>query len=82
MPFLINGVTNSGKTEIYMAAIEKALSEGRNAVMLVPEIALTKQTKDRLALRFTEEKVAVLHSKLKGSEKLDEWLRLEMEMHA
>ncbi|NLY82707.1 MAG: primosomal protein N' [Clostridiales bacterium] len=76
MPFLINGVTNSGKTEIYMAAIEKALSEGRNAVMLVPEIALTKQTKDRLALRFTEEKVAVLHSKLKGSEKLDEWLRL------
>jgi primosomal protein N' (replication factor Y) len=76
MAFLVNGVTNSGKTEIYMAAIEKALGEGRNAIMLVPEIALTKQTKDRIIARFSEEEVAVLHSKIKGSEKLDEWLRL------
>ena len=75
--FLINGVTNSGKTEIYMEIIDKALKMGKNAIYLVPEIALTNQTKKRLSERFGEENIALIHSKLTGSVRLREWLKIK-----
>jgi len=74
--FLIHGVTSSGKTEVYMQAIAKALSMGRTAIMLVPEIALTKQVIDRFVGRFGKEKLAVMHSKLTKRERYDEWMRI------
>ncbi len=74
--FLIKGVTNSGKTEVYMRAIDKALSLGRTAIVLLPEIALSGQTEKRLRERFGDELVATLHSKLTTSRKLHEWKRI------
>ncbi len=74
--FLLKGVTSSGKTEVYMRAIEHALSEGKTAVMLVPEIALTKQMIERFAGRFGKDEIAVLHSHLTQRERFDEWMRL------
>lgn len=74
--FLLKGVTSSGKTEVYMRAIEHALSMGRTAVMLVPEIALTKQVIERFAGRFGSSEIAVLHSHLTPRERFDEWMRL------
>lgn len=74
--FLLKGVTSSGKTEVYMQAIEHALELGRTAIMLVPEIALTKQVIERFAGRFGREKIAVLHSHLTQRERFDEWMRL------
>ena len=74
--FLLKGVTSSGKTEVYMRAIEKALELGRTAIMLVPEIALTKQVIERFAGRFGRDEIAVLHSKLTPRERFDEWMRL------
>lgn len=65
------GVTGSGKTEVYVSAIRQALSDGRQAIMLVPEIALTTQTIRRLETRF--ERVAVLHSGLTGVERARTW---------
>jgi len=62
-PFLLHGVTGSGKTEIYMRAIEFALARGQQAIVMVPEIALTPQTVRRFAARFPG-RVAVLHSSL------------------
>ena len=75
-PFLIKGVTNSGKTEVYMRAVAEALAQGRTAIVLLPEIALSEQVADRFRERFGTEMVATLHSRLKGSERLREWLRL------
>ena len=74
--FLIKGVTNSGKTEVYMKAVEKVLSEGRTAIILLPEIALAGQVAERFRKRFGSGEVAVLHSRLKTSERLREWLRI------
>ena len=74
--FLIHGVTGSGKTEVYMQVIAKALAKGKTAVMLVPEIALTKQVTDRFIGRFGKKQIAVLHSKLTKRERFDEWLRI------
>lgn len=74
--FLIHGVTSSGKTEIYMRAIAKALSMGKTAIMLVPEIALTRQVIDRFIGRFGKSAIAVLHSKLTRRERFDEWMRV------
>ena len=74
--FLLKGVTNSGKTEVYMQAVEKTLELGKTAIILLPEIALATQVEERFSRRFGEEKVATLHSKLRGSEKLREWLRI------
>lgn len=74
--FLLKGVTSSGKTEVYMQAIAKALEQGRTAIMLVPEIALTKQVIERFAGRFGRDEIAVLHSKLTMRERFDEWMRL------
>ena len=69
---LIDGVTGSGKTEVYLSAIEKVLSEGRNAIVLVPEISLTAQTVGRFRSRFGDS-VAVLHSRLSTGERYDQW---------
>lgn len=73
-PFLLHGVTGSGKTEIYMRAIDHALRHDRQAIVLVPEIALTPQTVRRFAARFPG-RVAVLHSKLSNGERYDTWRR-------
>ncbi len=74
--YLIHGVTGSGKTEVYMQVIDRALKQGRTAIMLVPEIALTKQVTDRFIARFGKEKIAVLHSRLTRRERYDEWQRI------
>ncbi len=74
--FLLHGVTGSGKTEIYLRALEKAISLGKKAIVLVPEIALTPQTISRFAARFPD-RVAVLHSKLSPGEQFDEWQRIK-----
>ncbi len=72
---LLHGVTGSGKTEIYLTLIERALSEGKSAIFLVPEISLTPQMLAQLRSRFGE-KVAILHSGLSVGERFDEWCRL------
>ncbi len=69
---LVDGVTGSGKTEVYLAAIEHALASGRGALVLVPEISLTAQTVGRFRSRFGDE-VAVLHSRLSAGERFDQW---------
>lgn len=74
--FLIKGVTNSGKTEVYMRAVQKALETGRTAIVLLPEIALALQVAERFAARFGRDAVATLHSRLRTSERLGEWLRI------
>lgn len=73
--FLLHGVTGSGKTEVYMHLIERALTEGKNAIMLVPEISLTPQIMANFKARFGEQ-VALLHSGLSAGERFDEWNRL------
>ncbi len=74
-PVLLHGVTASGKTEVYLQAIAAVLAEGRGAIVLVPEIALTSQTIQRFAARFGSQ-VAVLHSQLGDGERHDEWHRI------
>ncbi len=73
--FLLQGVTGSGKTEVYMAIIEQALAENKTAIMLVPEISLTPQMMQRFNSRFPG-KIAVLHSGLSEGERYDEWDRI------
>jgi len=73
--FLLFGVTGSGKTEVYLRAIESALARGRGAIVLVPEIALTPQTTGWFRSRFGE--VCVLHSRMSDARRLDEWRRLQ-----
>lgn len=72
---LILGVTGSGKTEIYLQSIQEALSLGKGAIMLVPEISLTAQTIERFRSRF-EGKIAILHHRLSNGERYDEWMRI------
>jgi len=73
-PVLLHGVTGSGKTELYMRAIAKALSQGKQAIVLVPEISLTPQTIERFIARFGRQ-VGVIHSKLSPGERYDTWRR-------
>ena len=71
-PFLLHGVTGSGKTEVYLRALEHCLRMGKRGIFLVPEIALTAQTVHRLNAKFPG-KVAVLHSRLSVGERFDQW---------
>ncbi len=75
--FLLYGITGSGKTEVYLQLIEKALNENKSSICLVPEISLTPQMLDRFIGRFGKEKIAVLHSKLSIGERHDEWERIK-----
>jgi len=70
--FLLDGITGSGKTEVYIRSIERTLAQGKGAIMLVPEISLTPQTVERFESRFPGN-VAVLHSKLSPGERFDQW---------
>ncbi len=74
-PYLLHGVTGSGKTEVYLQAISYALEKGRDAIVLVPEIALTPQLVERFRRRFSCG-IAVLHSGLSSGERYDEWRRI------
>jgi primosomal protein N' (replication factor Y) (superfamily II helicase) len=74
-PFLLHGVTGSGKTEIYLRAVEEALARGKGAIILVPEISLTPQTIQRFSARFPD-KVGVIHSQLSDGERYDTWRRV------
>ena len=69
---VVDGVTGSGKTEVYLSAIERVLARGQSACVLVPEISLTAQTVGRFRSRFGEA-VAVFHSRLSAGERLDQW---------
>ncbi|MDH5161139.1 primosomal protein N' [Heyndrickxia oleronia] len=74
--FLLNGVTGSGKTEVYLQSIQSVLDKGKEAIVLVPEISLTPQMVERFKGRFGND-VAVLHSGLSIGEKYDEWRKIE-----
>ena len=73
--YLLWGVTGSGKTEVYMELIDKVLKQGKNAIMLVPEISLTPQIVDRFVTRFGTD-IAILHSGLSDYEKYDEYRKI------
>ena len=73
--YLLHGVTGSGKTEVYMNLIERALNQNKTALMLVPEISLTPQVLANFKARFGEE-VALIHSGLSAGERFDEWRRI------
>lgn len=72
---LLHGITGSGKTEVYLQAIDKVLKKGKGAIMLVPEISLTTQTIERFRSRF-EGKIAILHHRLSQGERFDEWHKI------
>jgi len=76
-PILLHGVTGSGKTEIYLKAIEEVLKNGETAIYLVPEIALTPQLIARISGRFSENKIAVLHSRIAQSIRYDQWRQIK-----
>ncbi len=75
-PFLLHGITGSGKTEVYMEIIEQLLKKGKEAIVLVPEISLTPQFLSKFRNRFGDQ-IAVLHSRLSSGEKYDEWRKIE-----
>lgn len=77
-PLLLFGVTGSGKTEVYLQAIQQTIEAGKGAIVLVPEIALTPQTADRFKQRFAaiQDQVAILHSNLSEGERHDEWRKV------
>jgi len=74
--FLLHGVTGSGKTEIYLGLIERALEAGKTAIVLVPEISLTPQTMERFTARFGEA-IALIHSSLTLKERYYEWEKIQ-----
>lgn len=73
--FLLHGITGSGKTEVYLQAIQEAINQGQEAIVLVPEISLTPQMTERFRARFGD-LVAVMHSGLSKGEKYDEWRKI------
>ncbi|MEM9826022.1 MAG: primosomal protein N' [Planctomycetota bacterium] len=73
-PMVLHGCTGSGKTEVYIRAIEKVVAEGRSAIVLVPEIGLTPQTRGRFERRF--ESVSVMHSQMTPAERHFQWQRI------
>lgn len=74
--YLIHGITGSGKTEVYLQLIEKAIKKGKQGIVLVPEISLTPQMIARFMGRFGE-RIAVLHSRLSVGERYDEWRKIQ-----
>lgn len=76
--FLIHGVTSSGKTEVYMQAIEKAAASGKTAIMMVPEVALTKEIVSRFERRFGSDALAVMHYKLTKAQRYEQWQRIRL----
>ena len=76
-PFLLHGVTGSGKTEVYIRLVREALKQGKGAIILVPEIVLTPQMINWFRSRFGNS-MAVLHSRLSAGERFDEWRRIRM----
>ena len=74
--YLLHGITGSGKTEVYMHIIDKVISKGKKAIVLVPEIALTTQLVARFQNHFGSD-VAILHSRLSDGERYDEWRKVE-----
>jgi primosomal protein N' (replication factor Y) len=77
MPYLLHGVTGSGKTEVYFSAIEEVLKLNGSVILLVPEIALTPQLLSRVKEKFGDKDIAVLHSGISQSQKYDEWRRIQ-----
>lgn len=75
-PFLLEGVTGSGKTEVYLHIIDRVLKLGKTAIVLVPEISLTPQMTNRFISRFGKQ-VAIMHSALSDGEKFDEWRKIK-----
>jgi primosomal protein N' (replication factor Y) len=76
-PYLLHGVTGSGKTEIYLRAMEEVFHNQGSAIYLVPEIALTTQLISRVKSRFPKEKIAVLHSGIPHNTRYDQWRRIK-----
>lgn len=76
-PILLQGVTGSGKTEVYLQIINEVLKQGKEAIVLVPEISLTPQIIEKFVGRF-QEKVSVTHSKLNNGERLDQWKKAKL----
>ena len=74
---LIYGVTGSGKTEVYLQAIDKYIQESKQVLVLIPEINLTPQTVDRFEQRFADKTIAVLHSKLTEKDRLTNWFNIK-----
>lgn len=74
-PYLLHGVTGSGKTEVYMHLIKKVLDEGKSAILLVPEISLTPQIVNNFKKRFSN--IAILHSRLSEGERYDEFRKID-----
>lgn len=74
-PYLLHGVTGSGKTEVYLRVIAQAVAAGKKALVLVPEIALTPQTISRFSARFS--RLAVMHHRLTDAQRLDQWKRIK-----
>lgn len=74
--YLLHGITGSGKTEVYMEVIETVIANGKQVIMLIPEIALTYQTVMRFYKRFGE-RISILHSRLSGGERYDQYIRAQ-----
>lgn len=74
LTYLVHGITGSGKTEVYMEVIEHVVAQGKQVIMLIPEIALTFQTVNRFYQRFGD-RVSILHSRLSAGERYDQYLR-------
>ncbi len=77
-PFLLSGVTGSGKTEVYMRLVKDKVEQGKTAIVLVPEISLISQTERRFRARFGN-RIAVIHSGLSNGERADQWRRIAMQ---
>ena len=76
-PYLLSGITGSGKTEVYMRLVRDVIKKGKNAIVLVPEISLISQTERRFRARFGD-KIAVIHSSLSKGELLDQWRKINL----
>ena len=74
--FLLYGVTGSGKTEVYIRAVQRVVEQGRTAIVLVPEISLTPQIIERFSAVFGEDQIAVIHSRLTAIKRYEQWQRI------